>query len=79
MGAQAAWAAVGHQGPQLEISWLVSRFAWQNRVLEAIPMGRGARDAYRRAPGDAPPPPRSVGTNLGEEREHESVQKIINS
>ena len=30
-------------------------------------MGRGARDAYRRAPRDAPDPPWSVGTNLGEE------------
>jgi len=30
-------------------------------------MGRGARDAYRRVPRDAPDPPWSAGTNLGEE------------
>ena len=30
-------------------------------------MGRRARDAYRRAPRDAPDPPWSVGTHLGEE------------
>ena len=34
--------------------------------LEALPLGRGTRDAYRRVPRDAPDPPWSVGTNLGE-------------
>ena len=33
-----------------------------------FPMGRGARDAYRRVPRDASDPPWSMGTDLGEER-----------
>ena len=34
----------------------------------AVLMGRGARDACRRAPRDGPEPLWSVGTNLSEER-----------
>ena len=37
-------------------------------------MGRGARDAYRWVPRDAPDPPWSVGTNLGEENAESGVQ-----
>ena len=62
-GAWVAWAAVGALAARLHIQ---AKFA-QKRILEAVPVGRGARDAYPRAPRDAPDPPWSVGTNLGEE------------
>ena len=46
-------------------------------------MKRGARGAYRRVPRDAPDPPWSLGTNLGEESTESdrccsSKSKIIN-
>jgi len=47
-------------GPQAKLTC-------QKRLPDAIPVGRGARDAYRRVPRDAPDPPWSMSTNLGEE------------
>ena len=37
-------------------------------------MGRGARDAYCRVPGDASDPPWSLGTDLGEENAESGSQ-----
>ena len=41
--------------------------AWQKRVLDAFPVGRGARGAYRRAPRGAPDPRRAARTVFGGE------------
>ena len=38
-----------------------------NQEQEPVPMGRGARNAYRWVPREPSDPPWSVGTNLGEE------------
>ena len=58
---------LGPQAAQKHISRPKSQITCQKCVPEAVPMGRGAHDAYRRVPQDVSDPPGSTSTVWGEE------------